>query len=162
MIKLEFTIDEEELADNLECSPVDADADLLDLTYFQMPTRFIINGENLFYFYFVDGRKTDPIGLDMPLIGFAKDGCEYIKVLRQKESIQYNFIHSNGYILFRNISDNKVVIYFSDNKEERTVDYDELLHAFEEFSERVKSFLRKRVPELMEHPYWGEWVKGIV
>ncbi len=45
-------------------------------------------------------------------------------------------------------------------EKEAEVDYQELLEAFLQFREKVRSFLREKTPHILEHPEWGAWVAG--
>ena len=58
------------------------------------------------------------------------------------------------------LKNNKVKLKQMDTTNEFIVDYVELLNAFLKFEKEVKKFLNEYAPQLKEHPYWGDWVKG--
>jgi len=157
MIKLEFELDEKVLLEDLEESPKEADTAALVVTYFLMPVRFIIDDKDVFYY---KNERSNP-GIEVPLMNLAINGLSHIKSLEDEDESFYLIPEAYGDLFFKRIENNKIEIIFSKFDEKFIVDYDELLCAFEDFSERVKVFLRERVPELVDHSYWGKWVRGV-
>jgi len=51
------------------------------------------------------------------------------------------------------------LIHSEVNGRQNCVHYMELLAAFEHCASTVKEVLRRKVPELQKHPYWGKWLR---
>jgi hypothetical protein len=157
MIELDFKIDKEEISEKtlklINSSPNLA----IQITYFLMPVRFQIDGEDFFYF-----KKSELTPWHaMPLIDFSTRFLGKIKDLPLKRKNKFVFAHE-GYndVRFEMQGDTKVKLKSGETKKEYIVDYNELLKVWEKFEKKVKKFLNENVPQLKEHPYWGAWIKG--
>ncbi len=157
MIELEFKVNEKEITKEILNLIKKADQIAIQITYFLMPTKFVINGEDLFY---DTKRKKKDEWYEMPLIDWSTNILGIIKNLPKKKKDKYVFSHeSYRNIEFEMINIKNVKLTYTGTMKEFIVNYEELLNAFLKFEKKVKRFLNKRVPELKEHPYWGAWVK---
>lgn len=156
-VTLDFQIDENQLAEDLEEDPSLADDDLILLTYFIMPVRIQINKKE--FFAYKGTEQTDP-WIGMPIVNIAFLGLH--KVLRIPSLKKVNFFlpEGPGTINFEMLEINKVRVIYKPNNIDEVVSYDDLLKAFLDFNAKVKKFLNERVPQMRDHPYWGAWVRG--
>ncbi len=124
-----------------------------------MPTRFLINGVDIFF-----NKKYPKLGPwhDMPLILWAAYFLSIIRSLPKKNRDDFFFHEGYWDVVLEMQKNNKVKLTYMETKKEFIVDYDELLKAFLKVEKEVKKFLNEYVPQLKEHPYWGDWVKGKV
>ncbi len=158
MIELEFKVNKKEITKKILNLIKTADEISIQITYFLMPTKFVINGEDLFY---DKKRKKTDEWYEMPLIDWSTNILGIIKNLPIKKKDKYVFSHeSYRNIEFEMINTKKVKLIYTGTMKEFIVNYDELLNVFEIFEKKVKKFLNEYVPQLREHPYWGAWVKG--
>ncbi len=164
MIEIEFKIKKREISQesikDIFQAMKDINNEIIFITCFLMPTKFLIDGIDVFF-----NKKYPKLGpwRDMPLILWAACFLSEIKSLPKKKKTAFWFMHE-GYsdILLEMQKNNKVKLTYMKTKNEFIVDYDELLKAFLKFEKEVKKFLNEYVPQLKEHPYWGDWVKGKV
>lgn len=155
MVDIDFLIDEESLAEDLEMDIPNEDVFLFEMSYFVMPIRFNANGNELF------GSKADPWSSG-PILPIASSGLIAVKDVLKTKREGYVILDGPGDMEFLMISDKLVEVAFftSSVRETEIVNYDELLEAFEKFAAKARAFLNERVPQLNEHPYWGPWLRG--
>ncbi len=155
MIEIDFKIDEEALAADLEEDLPNLDESLFYLSIFVMPVRMIINDIDLFEL------NNDP-WCRAPLIEVANRGLETIKALKTQRGAYWTIIEGPGDIDFTMLDENCVVLDFNSGSKHVIVNakYQELLEAFQKFANKVREFIWERVPQLNEHPYWGPWLRG--
>ena len=72
-------------------------------------------------------------------------------------SIDFVLPEVGSRLVFQSIG-SKVEIYSGINQKTVTTDSHELLWAFEDFLVEVRDSLRREVPQLLLHPYWGSWL----
>ncbi len=158
MIEIEFKIKKSEITKDILKLVKTADKDTILITYFLMPTKFLIDGKDIFF-----NKKYPEHGpwYEMPLVDWAAYFLSEIRALPQKRKINHGFWHmGHDDILLEMLKDNKVKLTDISTRNQFIVDYEELLNAFLKFEKKVKRFLNKYVPELKEHPYWGNWLKN--
>jgi len=147
---LKFKIDEEELAADKRCNPSEACMAMLKNTYFIMPVKLQINDIELFKI------SSDNPWLDYPIIHIATFGLSYVLDLKNTKNFTYE-MPEGGYLKFKK-TNNHVLVSSLYHKTPVSVSYDELVAAFEKFSEDVRKFLIKNFPEMKQHPELGEWL----
>ncbi len=155
MILLDFKIDENALAEDLEDDITKYQGCLFVLSFFIMPIRMQINGIEYFEY------KKEPWSY-APIMNLATEGLESIKQLKTKKIVTYPIIEGPGIFEFTMMDNSNVNVNFSNGSRHfvSIVNYDELIEAFQSFAEKVRTFLKKRVPQINEHPYWGPWLRG--
>jgi len=157
-MEISFKVDEEDLKISLETKPLEkVRPGLLDVTYFLMPIRVVINNEDLF-----DGLPSRH--LSMPLLSWAANGFNIVKKLPYLKEGHLILHDTGGDIYFKYLENNTTLLTYIDGHINKTIilNYAELLASFEVFSEQVKAFLRERAPEIEKNPVWGPWVKGLI
>ncbi len=86
--------------------------------------------------------------------------CSLLDNFLKKKNIYFDLPEGGG-SLHLEINVNQIVkLTFPPLKKEAEIDYQELLEAFLQFREKVRSFLREKTPHILEHPEWGAWVAG--
>lgn len=156
MVILDFEIDEEELKNSLEEGVENEKTVCFVSTMFLMPLRMRLNELEIF------GTNED-YWSPGPIMDLATSGLTIIKELRENRKEDYEIIEGPGDFIFTMISDEDVYVKFSSESGKKyatTVKYDEILEAFEKFTEKVRKFLWERVPQINNHPYWGPWLRG--
>ena len=155
MTEIDFEVDEAELAEGLDNDIPNEEDSLFIMSYFLMPIRFQVNGVELFEY------NNDP-WVSMPLLNIASCGLITVKDLKLSKKENFSLLEGPGYIEFTMIDDEnvKIVYDYFPKPVILTVKYAELLEAFQKFAEKVRAFLKERVPQLNEHPYWGPWLRG--
>ncbi len=123
---------------------------ILSETFFEMPVRLRVGEVELLEW---QGR-----GYPLPLLHMATLGLDSMQELRRSGSA--NLMLPTDGDLFFELSGEDVVIHSTQTDRIAQAKYDELLHAWEEFTARVREFLSKEFPTLETQPYWGQWVKG--
>ncbi len=151
MVTIDFKIDEEELKEDLECDLDTLDSGFFVFTMFMMPVKIIINR--------IDFLTPPCTWIHLPIMDIASNGLIVIKNLTPNVIKDYELPEGAGKFVFKLLETGKVTIEFRDTKK-TIVNYDELLEAFQSFAERVRIFLKKRAPQINEHPYWGPWLRG--
>jgi hypothetical protein len=154
-------------------SIIEADATILGVTGFELPVMFLVNNVNLFEFTKnqmvlinnLENQSLEPImrnavssWLTLPILNFALNGLEKVRKVYKGESLDLDLPEMGAFLRLRSM-DNKIEIYSTINKKTVIVDSLELLRAFENFIAEVRFALRTEVPQLLEHPYWGPWLK---
>ncbi len=154
MIIIDFKIDENELAENLDNDIPNVDYVLFVTTLFIMPVRFRINESDLFEI------NNDPWA-EMPIINFASEGVQKIKKLLITRKEVYTLLEGVGVLQFIMEDEKNVKIIFNDSAKSivNNVNYKELLEALQKFANKVRKFFWDRVPQINEHPYWGPWLR---
>jgi hypothetical protein len=154
MILIDFRVNEEELLEDLEMDIPTVEYPLFVLTFFMMPVKIQINGNNIF----------DPPDqwAELPILNIASNGLVHVKSLKENISENYELPEGVGTFDFSLLKGGLVKINYNNGISSSVfiVTYNELLEAFQKFAEKVRAFLKERVPQLNEHPYWGPWLRG--
>jgi hypothetical protein len=158
MIVLDFKVDEYQLSLSLEGGIVDEDLGYFTTTMFLMPLRMRINGLEIF-----ETSKENPWSPG-PIMDLASDLLKTVKELKKNRKATHLIIEGPGEFVFTMIDDEDVYIEFNTGcvtaGYSTTVKYDELLEAFEKYAEKVRTFLKEKVPQMYDHEYWGPWLRG--
>lgn len=155
MVLIDFKVDENELAENLD-NELDKLKDCFFVsTLFIMPVRIQIEEFEIFEF------DNDPWA-EMPIMNIASAGLRKIKELKIEGTKKYDLPEGAGLLEFNMLDEKNVkVSYTGFTKPFVTLtSYNELLNAFEKFAEKVRMFLWERAPQINNHPYWGPWLRG--
>ncbi len=154
MIIVDFLIDDTSLAEDLEMDIPNEEESLFEMSYFVMPVRFNVNENELF-----KGQKKS--WATVPILSLASSGLIAVKDLLKTKKEKYTMLEGPGDFEFTLMDDRKVEIAFfnSTRKVLEIVNYEELLDAFQKFANKARAFLKERVPQLNEHPYWGPWLR---
>ena len=150
---------------------IHVDAAVLEVTGFELPVMFCVNNVNLFEItkkqVVVNNSKnqfSEPVikniissWLSMPILNFAINGLEAVKKVYMGMSIDFVLPEVGSRLIFQSIG-GKVEIYSGINQKTAITDSHELLWAFENFLVEVRDSLRREVPQLLLHPYWGSWL----
>jgi len=148
MITLDFEMDQHVLEEDLRASPVNADAGVLEETYFVMPVKFVVDGTDLLS---LPGHQAH----SLPLLGFTTH------MLQALEQMAYTgqrrvYLAGGGDISLR-AAGNRVEISSSLTNRQVTVDRAELLLALRNLAARVQQQLRSLVPGMDRHSSWRNW-----
>lgn len=150
------------------------DAAVIFVTGFELPVMFQVNNINLFEIAQeqvvmvsnLENQSIEPTTkvvtsswITMPILNFAINGMEAAEKINQGEAVNLELPETGVLLQFRVVS-NKVEIYSGVNKKTVTTDSSELLTTFENFLAQVRDALRNKVPQLLDHPYWGSWLKN--
>lgn len=157
MIVLDFEVDEEEL--DFEGENPSAQ-DFLDFmgTIFLMPVRFYIHGVEFFQY---ETNRGHPY-LSLPIIEVASIGLICVREASIiGKTIEYELLEANEVFRFTRLNEEMVKVDFTLNRVSVICHYFELLKVFEDFRDKVRAFLKERVPDMLNHPYWGDWVLGL-
>lgn len=95
----------------------------------------------------------------IPLIGFAVDGLETARKVCEGKSIDFYLPDIGAYLHFET-NGNQTTIFSSLNGRSVTVSCKELLESFDKFVFRIRSVLKKEIPQISELPYWKGWLEG--
>ena len=159
MVLLEFRLSEEILREDRRFNPGMADTGALSETYFCMPVRMKIGCAELLEMPVRSQGKEPSYWLPLPLLDVATTGLEAVKEAKQKERAVYS-LPGSGSRLYFEVNGNEVSVYSQVNGRSARANYDKLLQAFNKFVLKVREVLKHEVPELMNHPYWGKWLKS--
>ncbi len=155
MINIDFLINEKSLAEDLEMDIPNEDESLFEMSYFVMPIRFNVNGLELF-------QNHGSPWASGPILSLASSGLIAVKDVLKTKKEEYLIIDGPGSLEFTLMDNKKVEVTFviSSERIAEIVNYEELLEAFQKFACKARAFLKERVPQLNEHPYWGPWLRG--
>jgi hypothetical protein len=150
------------------------DAVILEMTGFDLPVTFIVNGVNLFEIIRsqvvltsdIETHSLEPITreiiyseLSLPILHFATTGLEAAQKVCKGETADLSLAETGSYLRFSPVG-GRVEIYSDINKRTVMAELVELLNAFENFFITMQNALRNEVPQLLDHPYLGSWLKG--
>ncbi len=154
MIFIEFKIDENTLAENLEMDITEYQACSFVVSIFIMPVRMQMNGIDLF-------KSQDDPWAEAPIMNLASNGLLSVKDLKKEKRVSYSVLEGPGDFEFTLIDETQVKVDFFDCNKHTIliVKYEELLSAFQQFANKVRVFLWERVPQMNNHPYWGPWLR---
>jgi hypothetical protein len=141
MITLDFQVDEEELKeclDETERNIESIDEGCFVTTMFLMPLRMSLNGLEIF-------RIKEDCWSPGPIMDLATYGLMTVKKLKKSRKEEHLIIEGPGEFTFTMVDDEDVYVKFTGGYS-TTVKYDELLEAFEKYAEKVRTFLKERVP----------------
>lgn len=147
-IELDFQRDESIIKRGRETLSNVDDA-IIEYSYFVMPITFICHEINIFNI-----NKNE--FLLLPLIHFATVGKSQIVKLEKSDSEIYDLPDIGGYLSFQR-ENNLIFVSSSLNKVRICVNYPELAEAFNKFSDKVSTFLKKEVPEIVSLKSWAKW-----
>lgn len=155
MVNVDFLIDEVSLAEDLEMDIPSEEVDLFEMSYFVMPIRFNANGTELFENYGSPWASG-------PILSLASSGLIAVKDLLKSKKEEHFILDGLGNMKFTLVDDKIVEIAFFNSTQRivEIVNYKDLLEAFQKFASKARAFLKERVPQLNEHPYWGPWLRG--
>jgi hypothetical protein len=149
MITLEFRVDEQEFLTDLASDPADADAGVLEETYFVSPVRFSIDGRELL----AVSAEGDP-WRDLPLLGMAW-GIRQMLTLPPDKDFRLH-LAGGGHLSFRR-SDESIRVINSLTGTEACASTNELKHSATEFLRRVREIFEASAPQLKSHRGWSTW-----
>ncbi len=155
MIEIDFKIDEEVLAEDLEGDIPNLDETFFLYSRFVMPVRMKIDDIDLFEW------NNDP-WCEAPIIYIASTGIDITKNLKIQKKTFWPIIEGPGNIELTMLDEHNVELDLNTGSRHVivTAKYQELLEAFQKFANKVREFIWERVPQLNEHPYWGPWLRG--
>jgi hypothetical protein len=149
MITLTFRVDELVLKQD-SADPLDSiDAGVLQNSYFVMPVRFQVKGEDLL------GTLETP-WCPLPIIDLAVVGLGCISSLKVEGKAIYDLPEMGGQLSF--VATGGKVAVLAPNGKRVSCDYKVLLSAFQKCASEVRLFLEEKAPALCNHPYWGKWL----
>lgn len=171
MTTIEFRFDEQSFAEDLQQDPVNANPAVLAETYFVMLVRFCINGIDLlripgreqerFYVHPGQGaerrsyQSEESCWLPLPLLGFATEAVQVLNGLRSGDE-QKLYLAGDGHLTFTRQGD-QLSIVSNVGDHNVSCQYDEVLQAFLDFSEKARQLLLARIPGMSRHPWWNRW-----
>ncbi len=149
MVSIDFQIDPEVLAKHRSLKPTEETAGVISQIWFRMPIRLVVGGTTILTW------------AELPLLYMAL-AIETLRDLPQHGSARIS-LPEDGSLRLR-MEGNEVVITYPRITLPRYASargsYDELLRAWEDFSNRVRSFLLKEFPDFRDHPQLGDWFRG--
>jgi hypothetical protein len=149
MVILDFRVDADTLAQDLDHQPALASPAALEETYFVMPVRFAIGGTELLS---VPGQ-VEP-WRRLPLIGFSTDLHKTVALLGAQGATCY--LAGGGELRIRP-QDGFVGVTSSLSQTTAVAPMHELLEAVDSFCLHVRGFLATHVPDLHSHQSWVNW-----
>ncbi len=143
MILIDFKVDEEVLAEDLEEDIPNLDKTFFFFSMLLMPIRLKIGDMDLFE------HNNDP-WCEAPLLEVASTGLKTIKNLKIKKRVYWCIFEGPGNIEFTLIDENNIKVDFIPGSRHVivTAKYEELLEAFQKFANKVREFIWERVPQL--------------
>jgi hypothetical protein len=150
MIRIEFQVNELELANDRKYDPAAAPAAALEATYFLMPVRFAVNSTEL-----LAPKASSEPWLPLPLLGFAFHLYLAMAGIERDGERLVSIGGAGDLRLYR--SGNVLHIESKFAQESVKVQLDDALAAAEKFRTRVRKFLADQVPKLPTHPSWPRW-----
>ena len=144
MIILEFRVDEQAVQEDRESDPAAADVAVLEETYFVMPVRFCVAGQEML----MPGGWTP-----LPILGFARRLYEATRSLESGREARC-YVAGGGDL---KLSRQNKAIRIESPVGVAHIDAESLKRAAEEFLGTVRDFLQQRVPVMMNHKYWKSW-----
>lgn len=150
MVNLDFIIDEKVLEKEKK-NPPRSDSNTLGIR-FMMPISFVVNTVEICKFS--NGSRAS-----IALLDLATTGLWTIEHLKDGQKITYDAMEDAGNYYFTREGD-YVHISSNINDSSATAQYAELLSAFENFAQKVRDFLRKEFPDIVNNSLWGPWFKG--
>ena len=117
-----------------------------------MPIRFGVNGIELF-----KDRSKD-IWASGPILSLACGGLLALQEAKNLGKTTYNILEGPIIIEFIMLDDGSIQI--KHNEKKVIANYNELVEAFHNFADKIRKFIWERVPQLNNHPYWGQWLRG--
>ncbi len=151
MTRIEFAIDKDALAKDLELSPERAHAVALEETYFIMPVRFCIGDVDLF----MSPSSAEP-WIPLPVLGFANRLLEGLQKVQPKTNTSI-YLAGGGSLQVALLAEGEVVIECSLTSKTGSDGLGKVMDAARMFSDEVQRLLLSRAPLLRFHPSWVAW-----
>lgn len=145
MVNLELRVDEAALAADA-ADAAHEDATVLQMSYFEMPVRLLVNGVELF--------GSEP---PLPLLDVAVVGLRAVRRAAAEGSAAYG-IPNVGATLSLRRAGTLLEMTTTPKGTQASAPATEAVEAWEAFARRVRALLHERVPGLQEHPVWGPWL----
>lgn len=150
MVSIDFQIDPEVLAKHRTLKPTEEDMGVISHIWFRMPIRLVVGGITI-----LDWAA-------LPLFHMAYDALYTLKALPEHGRDMIT-LPGDGSLRLE-MEGNELVITYPRVTLPRyasaRASYDELLRAWEDFSNRVRSFLLEEFPDFSDHPQLGAWFRG--
>lgn len=144
MTSLEFQIDEDVMREDLRHHPAEAEASVVEETYFMMPVRLVVNGYSLL-------SQTGWIRL--PIIGFSRSFREAVSRLRQGQATRC-YVAGGGDLRMTLVGNDVRIESVQQSAQDGLVN---IRDASQQFSRRVEEFVLERVPGMAAHREWSRW-----
>jgi hypothetical protein len=172
MTALDFTVDEVVLRQDRSADPAHAPAAALQETYLVMPTRLTVDNvemlalprrERIFTAgsggsAVVDDRQvTDDPWLRLPLLHVATVGPAALDNASASGSGTYTLPGVGSQLRF-DVDGSFVTVTSDLNGRAQRVPTADVQAAFRQFARRVRHLVRERVPELLDHPAFVDWL----
>lgn len=152
-IELAMRADDEALRADLEESPVEAPAAAVEQTYFVVPVRLAVDGQELLAFPGVyDAWRP------LPLLGFAPRLRDLAIGLRDGEAATLSLADGGCLELRRNGAE--VLISSSITGDEATVSAQQLAEAAGALARDACAYVLSVIPEMASHGSWELWCAG--
>jgi hypothetical protein len=151
--KLTIQADDDALRADVEDSPHLASAAALEQTYFVVPTRFAVDGNELLAFPGVcDAWRP------LPLLGFAPRLRELATGLKDGQEGTI-FLADGGHLAFRRTGAD-VLISSSIPGKEATISAERLTEIAVAFAREVCEYVLSIIPAMAAHGSWNTWCDG--
>lgn len=150
MIDLDYEMDEFELrdiTDDPSLAPHLADPAVLEMTYFEMPVRFVVNGTRVLG---VEDRRW----VALPLVGFSNWLMRSVQ--RREELVRTHPSSPTGDLVFQRRGD-EVELRNPITRDLALCSLTELTSAAEAFHASVRQLLVSRFPLMSGLASWPEW-----
>ena len=148
MVRIEFVIDEAELAAAAQAAGAD-DASLQE-TYLLMPIRFEVAGQEL-----LRVPDAEAVVLPGPLLHWATLGMDAIESVTTTGRARYSMPGTGGSLSFER-RDRSVCITSTLNGVTACAPIDEVLLAARRFRATVRELIETRLPAVTSRPYWSQ------
>jgi hypothetical protein len=156
LMQLDFNPDAATRAAGSASQLVDRHPALVRWMAFRIPVRFEV----------ADLLLLDPTPHDFgvvrdlpPLLDIATWALQRLHALPDPGSFRYDCGVHGPFVNFERHAD-RVRLSSSIGEASVEVEYVELIHIWESFTERVRQFLRQVATDLRRNPYWGAWLDG--
>ena len=145
MASIDFQIDRNALEEHGALRLTEESVGALSHLFLRMPITLVVGGVTI-----LDRAE-------VPLIQMAYTALSVLKVLPKRGTDEVIIPGGSGLLLLMEGSD-AVVTYVHTGSTGRE-SYSEVLKAWQDFSDRVRSFLVNEFPDFREHPQLGAWFR---
>lgn len=151
VIELAFQADEAAVKDDLKAAPQNADAAVLENTFFVVRTRFRIDDIEL-----LEYPGVHPAWRPLPLLGFAPRLCRVAAAVGDGDTATISLM-DGGVLQLERYGDSLRLTSSLSPEQVATVSRGDLVRESAKFAAEACAFLASLAPAMPEHPAWPTW-----